>query len=45
VPETLIAPFLGDWTLCLFDVAELSRCSADGCREVVGTILMFTWGT
>ena len=37
-----------DWTLCrsgLFDVAELSRCSADGRREVVQTILMFTWRT
>ena len=37
-----------DWTLCqsgLFDVAELCRCSADGHREVVETILMFTWGT
>ena len=37
-----------DWTLCrsgLFDVAELSRCSANGRREVVETILMFTWGT
>jgi hypothetical protein len=34
------------WTLCLselFDVAELSYCSADGRR--VETILMFTWGT
>ena len=37
-----------DWTLCrsgLFDVADLSRCSADGRREVVETILIFTWGT
>ena len=37
-----------DWTLCrsgLFDVAEHSQCSADGRREVVETILMFTWGT
>ena len=37
-----------DWTLCrseLFDVADLSCCSADDRREVVKTILMFTWGT
>ena len=37
-----------DWTLCwseLFDVAELSRCSADGRQEVVEMILMFTWST
>ena len=47
VPEALSAsfPWMDIVSVRLFDVAELSRCSADGRREVVEMILMFTWGT
>ena len=46
VPEAPGAPF--PWLdICrswMFNVAELSHCSADAHRKVIETILMFTWG-